>query len=193
MIVGIKGVLEAMGDGWAHLRVGGVTLQVYVPSSTVEELGMLGQEVELHTHLAMRDEEPVLHGFATPSELSLFQMLLKVSGIGPRIALALLSSLGAQALMGAIASGNEGALSQVSGVGRKSAARIVLELKERLGLLQVDGVGATDDNQVVLSALTALGYSSAEAARALASVGGEAGLTVEEKVHRALQGLAGST
>lgn len=183
-------MLEALGDAWVHLRVGGVVLRVYIPSSTAQDLGVIGCEVELHTHLSIRDEEPVLHGFATPSDLSLFQMLLKVSGVGPRLSLTLLSHLGSQVLISAIASGNEAALSQVGGVGRKTAARIILELKERLGLIQIDSSGSTDDNHMVLSALTALGYSSVEATQAIAFSSGDSDMTADEKVYRALQHLA---
>ena len=191
MIVGIKGILEGRGDGSVNLSVGGVTLQVYVPSSTAEQIGSPGQEAKLHTHLIVRDSEAVLYGFATSSELNLFQMLLTVAGVGPRTALALVGSLGAQSLVGAIVAGDEQALVRVTGVGRKSAGRIVLELKGKLGLHQADGAAVTDDHQAAISALTALGYSTTEASQVLSTMEGGPGLPLEERLRLALQKLAG--
>ena len=192
MIVGIRGVLEGKGDGWVHLNVGGVILQVMVPPSILGEIGAPGERAHLHTHLMVRDNEAVLYGFATTSELTLFQMLLTVSGVGPRTALALLSFLGAQSLVGAIASGSEQVLSQVTGVGKKNAARIVLELKGKLGLHQTDQVGDVGDHQAAIAALTALGYTASEANQALVSMAGDPGLPLEEKLRQALQHLAGA-
>ena len=102
------------------------------PASTIEDLGGLGEEVRLHTRLYVRDDQPVLYGFASPEALRLFQMLNGVSGIGPRTSLALLSTLGPQSLITAVASGDVEALSRVPGVGRKSAGRLLLELKGKL-------------------------------------------------------------
>ena len=93
MIVGVHGVLETTGPDWVNIRVGGVTLQVSVPANSVSSLGALGSQVTLHTHLRIRDEEPVLYGFTDAAALGLFSMLTAVSGVGPRMALALLSSL----------------------------------------------------------------------------------------------------
>ena len=94
MIVGVHGTLEITGPDWVHVRVGGVTLQVFVPANTVSGLGAIGSQVTLHTHLRIRDDEPVLFGFIDAAALGLFSMLTAVSGVGPRTALALLSSLG---------------------------------------------------------------------------------------------------
>lgn len=189
MIVAVRGLLEATGEDWVHVRIGGVSLRVFVPPSAVGELGPVGQEVHLHTHLVVRDDGFTLYGFASPDALRLFQLLLGVGGIGPRLALGLLSALGPYNLAAAIASGDEVALSQVSGVGRKMAGRIVLELGERL---QQEGVpvtaAGTPDGELV-AALMALGYSAQEARQALASPELSADAPVEERLRQALQRL----
>lgn len=193
MITGVSGILEDRGAGWVQVRVGGgVSFQIFVPQSTVEDLGAIGDEVRLHTRLYVRDDEPVLYGFPSAETLRLFQTLNGVAGIGPRTALALLSSMGYQSLINAVASGDVDALSRAPGVGKKSAGRLVLELKGRLqgdmapGPTQMGG----EDGEVV-SALMALGYSAAECRRAVASVGNGNDVSVEEKIRRALQQLAG--
>lgn len=192
MIVGVKGVLESKGDGWLNLALGGVTLRLLVPLSTVQALGEPGDQVSLSTHLVVRDNEVLLYGFATPAELSLFQLLLTVSGVGPRTALSLLSSLKAQSLVESIAAGDEQALSRVSGVGKRNAARIVLELKGKLGLAPADGTVAGGDQQAAVAALTALGYTTTEAVHALAVAVQDPDATFEERVRLALKQLAGS-
>ena len=194
MITGITGVLETKGPGWAQVRVGGsISLQIFVPPSTVADLGDVGQEVHLHTQLYIRDDEAVLYGFSTSEALGLFQKLNGVGGIGPRTSLALLSSLGPQSLITAVATGDVEALSSVPGVGRKSAGRLVLELKGKLEmeLAVATALAGGGDEAEVVSALMALGYSAAESRRGVAGMGSVAGLSLEEKVRRALQQLAG--
>ena len=188
MIVSVRGSLEAVGPDWVHLRMGGVTLQVYVPASAIDGLGAIGAQVSLSTHLRLRDEQPVLYGFPTPAALELFLMLTAVSGVGPRLALALLSTLDAPSLQQAIAEGDIPALSATPGVGRRTAGRIVLELKGRLEERLLDGpsVTASNDGEVV-EALMALGYSANEARRAVADSRDAAGLSVEERIRLALQ------
>ena len=110
MIVNVRGSLEAVGPDWVHLEVGGVTLQVFVPASGVGELGPIGGQVRLYTHLRLRDEQPVLYGFTTAAALELFLMLTGVSGVGPRLSLALLSSLNVGGLQQAVAGGDVAAL-----------------------------------------------------------------------------------
>lgn len=194
MITGITGILEAKGPDWVQVRIGGsVSLQVFMPSSTVQELGDSGDEVRLHTRLFIRDDEAVLYGFITPESLRLFQTLNGVPGIGPRTSLAILSTLGPQSLVNAVASGDLETISRVPGIGRKSAGRLVLELKGKfsaVGLAETGAAAAGGDGDVV-SALMALGYSANESRRALTSTGDGSGLPLEEKVRRALQQLAG--
>ena len=192
MIAGLRGVLEATGPDWVHLQVGGITLQVYVPATAINELGALGSPVHLYTHLRIRDDQLVLYGFPTPAARELFLLLLGVSGIGPRHSLALLSSLGVARLHQAIENGDVAALDVAPGVGRRTASRVVLELKGKLELGQetaVPGQASTDSQ--VIEALTALGYSATEARRAVNNLDRSPELTVEDRIRLALQKIGG--
>ena len=191
MIVGIRGTLEAVGPDWVHLLVGGVTLQVSVPAAANGELTPVGNQVRLFTNLRMRDEQPVLYGFLSAASLNLFLLLNGVSGVGPRLALALISSLGAARLQQAIATGDVEALNAAPGVGRRTASRVVLELKGKLEL-ETDEIGAAaGDMTEVIAALTALGYSTLEARRAVGNLEDSPELTMEDRVRMALQQMAG--
>jgi Holliday junction DNA helicase RuvA len=148
----------------------------------------VGKEVELHTHLYLREDILALYGFATAEELGLFQSLIGVRGVGPKLALALLSALPPDQLTLAIASGNEDLLTQVPGIGKKTAQRLILELKGKLEKL-VSPVPVSEADAEVLSALTNLGYTLAEATRALSSVPQEKDLGLEDKIKLALQNL----
>ena len=192
MIVGVRGILEAVGLDWVHLQVGGVTLQVFVPEASIGELGPIGGQVSLHTHLRMRDEQPMLFGFTSPASLQLFLLLNGVSGVGPRLALALLSRLGAASLQQAIVSGDVAALASATGVGGRTASRIVLDLKgkveaEEPGIL----AGQSSDDADVISALTALGYSTNEARRAVNNLARSPESTLEDRIRLALQQFGG--
>ena len=190
MITGVSGVLEERGVDWVQVRVGGsVSLQVFVPPTTVEDLGNIGEEVRLHTRLYIRDDEPVLYGFSTPEALRLFQTLNGVAGIGPRTSLSLLSSMGPQSLINAVASEDVDALSRVPGVGKKSAGRLVLELKGKLEGAATAAPLGREDGEVV-SALVALGYTASESRGAVATAGSADDLPVEDRIRRALQQLA---
>ncbi len=190
MIVGVKGRLEATGGGHVDLSVGGVVLRVSAPGSVVESAGPIGQEMHLHTHMIVQNEQPSLYGFVTPTDLGLFQMLITVSGIGPRTALALISSLPGQTLVNAIASGDEASLSSVSGVGKRSAARIVVELQSKLGQLSHQPATVIASNgPAAISALTALGYTAREASQAVASIEQSQDMSMDELLRIALQRL----
>lgn len=188
MIVSVKGKLEAVGADWVHVEVGGVTLQISVPASDISDLGPLGGQVRLFTNLRVRDEQPVMYGFTTMAALELFIMLTGVSGVGPRLALALLSSQSATGLQGAISQGNVESLSSAPGVGRRTAGRIVLELKNKLadGLPEVAPMPGSQDAEVV-EALMALGYSTSEARQAVNRLTDSGDLPLEEKIRLALQ------
>lgn len=190
MIVSVRGNLEAVGPDWVHLQVGGVTLQVFVPASGIGELGPIGGQVRLHTHLRLRDDQPVLYGFTTAAALNLFLMLTGVSGVGPRLSLALLSSLSPGQLQQAIANGDLAAISVAPGVGRRTAGRIILELKGKVepGMADAPVFAAGQDAEVV-EALMALGYSTAEARRAVNGLASDPHLTLEERIRLALQQL----
>jgi Holliday junction DNA helicase RuvA len=182
----LRGVVEEWGADWLLVFVGGVGLRVQVPASTAEALGRAGESVLLHTHLHIRDDAVSLFGFASAEDLRLFEMLIGVSGVGPRGALSLLSALGADGLSDAVSAGDASRLQQVSGVGQKMAARLVLELKGKLvGRPAAAPVPASRDDDVV-AALVGLGYSQAEAQAAAGSVPSDGSLDVEERIRRAL-------
>ena len=193
MIVAVTGVLSAAGGDWVHLTVGGVTLQLYVPASDISALGDIGSQAHLFTHLRMRDDQPVLYGFSTPAALELFLVTQGVSGVGPRLGLALLSGLGAAGLQQAITEGDVATLSGISGVGRRIAGRIVLELKGKLELEPGDmaGIPAGGMDGEVIAALTALGYSTAEARRAIVNLDRSPELAVEDYIRQALLQIGG--
>ena len=192
MIVSVRGLLEAVGLDWVHLQIGGVTVQVFIPEASVGELGALGGQVSLYTHLRLRDEQPILYGFTTQASLQLFLLLNGVSGVGPRLSLALLSRLGAASLQQAIVSGDIVALASATGVGRRTASRIVLDLK---GKVEADEPSVladqSSDDADVIAALTALGYSTNEARRAVNNLKTGPELTLEDRIRLALQQFGG--
>ena len=191
MIVGLRGTLAAIGPDWVHVSVGGVTLQVWVPANAIASLGTVGETVSLHTLLRIRDEQPVLYGFTDEASSQLFTLLNGVSGVGPRLALALLSSLDPASLQLAVASGDASALAAAPGVGRRTANRIILELRGKVDEIVGDGVvAASGSDGEVIAALSALGYSAAEAKAAADAVPQAEGLTVEERIRLALQQFA---
>jgi Holliday junction DNA helicase RuvA len=192
MIRALQGVLEAVGPDWALLGVGGVSLQVFVPTSALAALGPPGSPVRLHTHLVVREDGLSLYGFPTGEGLRLFELLLGVSGVGPRLALSLLSSLSPEALAQAIVKEDAEALTAAPGIGKRTAARVVLELKGKLEQEWALVAAAPGDTRgEALEALLSLGYSPAEARRAVAALPADASLSVEEQVRQALQHLAG--
>jgi Holliday junction DNA helicase RuvA len=191
MIAGLQGRLQTIGSSWAIVNVGGVSFQVYMPTSTLSTLGAIGEEVELHTHLQFREDNVTLYGFATPEELVLFQTLNTVSGVGPKIALAMLSAMSAEKLTLAIASGSAELLSEVPGIGKKMASRLILELKGKLAAGMPAPAELAEENADVLAVLTSLGYSVREATRAIAALPQDKKLSLEAKVKLALQYFGG--
>jgi len=188
MIASLHGKLESLGSDWAIVNVSGVGIQVFMPTSTLSTLGNVGQDVDLQTHLVMREDGIMLYGFSTAGELELFQMLIGVSGLGPRLGLAVLSAMSVEQASTAIASGNTDLLTAVPGIGKKMANRLVLELKDKMsaGLVSVGAVQFAEENADVLAALTSLGYSVSEASRAVATLP-SSDLSLEEKIKLALQ------
>ena len=189
MIAGIEGTLESRSADGAIVKVGGVSLEIHMSSSTLDSLGAIGEEVHLYTYLHLREDNVALYGFASTEELELFRMLIGVSGVGPKAALAMLSAMNPSQLAMAIATGNVALLSQMPGVGNKMASRLALELKGKLEGFRVGAPAAAGDAEVI-AALTSLGYSSAEAASAVATLPDSPELTVEERVRLALQYFA---
>ncbi|MCH7706144.1 MAG: Holliday junction branch migration protein RuvA [Chloroflexi bacterium] len=191
MISSIQGILEAVGSDHVVVRVGGVGFHVNVPSTAIETLGPEGQPVTLYTTFLVRDDVPTLFGFPRAEERRLFDLLLGVSGVGPRLALELLATLDVNDAVVAIVSGNTDALASVSGIGKRTAGRIVVDLQAKLEReWEAAAVGATDSRNDVAMALQALGYSAAEALRAVTALGDVAELPLEEQVRMALQQMA---
>jgi Holliday junction DNA helicase RuvA len=188
MIASIKGKLESLGSDFAIVNVGGIGLRVYMPTSTLSILGSSGCDVQLYTHLHLREDNATLYGFASNEELELFQTLINVSGLGPRMALVMLSAMDIEQLTMAIASGSIELLTGIPGIGKKMANRLVLELKDKIsaGLVTTPLTEMAQENADVLAALTSLGYSVSEANRAVANLPRDQSLSLEEKVKLAL-------
>ncbi len=188
MITSLHGQLAARGENAIVVEVSGVGFRVFVSPQVSASLGEPGQTVALFTHLHVRENELALYGFRTTEELQLFELLLGVSGIGPKVGLKMVSLLSAQTLGEAISRGDTAALTRIPGIGKRTAERVIVELKDKLGLALESAAYpvVTDSDAEVISALTSLGYSVNEAQAALRSL--PAGdRTVEEKVRLALQ------
>ncbi|MCX7840186.1 MAG: Holliday junction branch migration protein RuvA [Anaerolineae bacterium] len=189
MIATLHGKIQARTDDALIVNVGGVGFRVRVPTSTLANLGAIGSEVQLFTHLHVREDEISLYGFATEDELNLFETLLTVSGIGPKVGLGILSAAPADTLRVAIAQGNVDVLTAIPGIGKKTAQRLILELK---GKIDVSGLGEISEltplDKDVIDALINLGYSAAEATRAARAVPSNV-QALEERVRVALQYL----
>jgi len=193
MISSLHGKVESLGSDWAIINVGGIGFQVYMPTSTLSTLGAIGKEVQLYTHLHLREDNATLYGFASAEELSLFQTLIGVTGLGPKLGLAMLSGMSVEQLVTAIATGSADLLTVIPGIGKKVASRIVLELKEKIGAgwITTPTTQLAQENTDVLAALTSLGYSAAEATKAIATLPASSDLSLEEKVKLALAYFGG--
>ena len=186
MIASIRGRLEATGSDWAIVDVNGVGFRVFAPTSTLSTVGKVGSQTRFFTHLHVREDILALYGFGTFEELSLFETLIGVSGIGPKLALSMLSAMKVDQVVSAIASGDADLLTTVPGIGKKIAGRLVLELKDKIGTgVTLVPLQVSQANADVVAALTTLGYSVAEATRAVAAVQDD-DISLEEKVRQAL-------
>jgi Holliday junction DNA helicase RuvA len=192
MIAGVEGILVSKTVNSVKVKAGPVTFLISVPGSTLSKLGNPGSAVSLHTHLYVREDIMALYGFSSQQELALFEQLITVSGIGPKVALALLSTMSAEQIITAIISGNADLLSQVPGIGKKTSGRIIIDLKSKLekGWEGEFVPAITESDSDAVAALTGLGYSLREATQALGNITQGEGMTVEDKVRLALQQLA---
>jgi Holliday junction DNA helicase RuvA len=199
MIAAVRGTLEGKTLDSALIAVGGVTLRVYAPLTTLSRLNV-GETVTLHTHFLVRQDLLALYGFATVEDRDIFEQLLTVTGVGPRAGVALLSGLSAQGLYEAVLGEDVNRLTMAPGVGKKLAARVVLELRPRFekmaplgtGALVGAGTGAPPANvrAQVIEALTGLGYTTAQATAAVRNLPEDAGGSIEDLIMRALRTLA---
>jgi Holliday junction DNA helicase RuvA len=196
MITSIHGILEATGTDYAIVRVGGFGIRVFAPSSTLNRLGEPGIEISLATHFHMREDGISLYGFSTETDRDTFEQLIGVSGVGPKVALAILSVMDAATFYQAIANEDQQRLGLAKGVGKRLAAHLILELKGKLPSLAAlsnngGAVPASAKAQAeALEALMGLGYSNAESQAALAKIPKDQELSLEEQVTFALRSFA---
>jgi Holliday junction DNA helicase RuvA len=194
VIASLRGVLQELGTDHAVVEVHGVGLLVLAPRPVLRGLGALGTEVAFATSLQVREDSLTLYGFADAEQRRVFELLLGVSGVGPKVALALLSSLDAAALRQAIASGDLVRLARVPGIGKKTAERLVLELRGKLGpasaTVAASATAALDGELAGL--LVSLGFSQAEAATAVAALPADAPTELDERLRHALRFFGGA-
>jgi Holliday junction DNA helicase RuvA len=191
MIATLDGILEYRGNDSIIVNVGGIGFRVYVPSSTLSQLGAVKGKVFLYTHLHVREDNISLYGFASSEELALFKNFISVSGIGSKLALALLSALNPEQLVRAITSGDIDLLSQTPGIGKKMASRLVVELKGKLEKEWKEvALPLAPESADVIAALTGLGYSLSEATKAISKLPDSEELSLEEKIKMTLQQMA---
>ncbi len=199
MYYSVRGTLIHREMNYAVVECGGVGYQCFITANTARQLPNIGSEAMLYTFLNVREDVMELFGFADRSELNCFRLLTSVSGVGPKVGLAILSELTPERVALAAASGNHKEFSRAQGVGPKLAQRIVLELKDKVGLPSAtEGIAAKADPSVgvvnasqsavdAVNALTMLGFSSGEASAAVGKL--DSALSVEEMVRQALKQL----
>lgn len=198
MIASVRGTLLATGTDHAIVETGGVGFHVFAPRSVLQRLGDIGSTVMLYTHLHVREDALVLYGFSSIEERRFFETLIGVTGVGPRMALGLLSAAPIDQLHLAIATENTALLAQVPGIGKKTAARLILELKGKLDLKgmmpagTVDAPAAPAINAELQEILTSLGYSALEAQSAVSSIPPDAPAEIEERLRLALRYFGGA-
>jgi Holliday junction DNA helicase RuvA len=188
MIATLRGEIIQIEDNALIIEVGGVGLRVFVPAP-VRGRVKVGEASLLYTHLVVREDALTLYGFETQADRDLFNMLLGVDGVGPKVSLAVLSSLTLDTVQRAVFTEESELLSRVPGVGKKTAQKIVLHLHDRLKPTDALGkiASLSDKDSEVLAALTALGYSVVEAQTAIQSLPNDAPEDVEERLRMALQ------
>ncbi len=188
MIGRLQGQLLAKQPPQILVDVHGVGYEVSVPMSTFCNLPELGHPVTLVTHFVVREDAQILYGFFEERERAAFRALIKVSGVGPRIALAVLSGLSTEDLALAVEGNDAARLTRVPGIGKKTAERLVLELKGKLDTSGAGLIAVTDERADIISALVALGYAEREAQKAVKELGAD--VSVSDGIRQALQLLS---
>lgn len=190
LISAVSGKIESKGPEYVDVNVYGVTFRISTPTTTIDQIGKSGDSVRLLTSLQLRQDSITMYGFATEEDRIAFDALININGVGPRLAIAVLSTLDAGSMAAAVQSEDTGAFVRVPGVGARTASRIVLELKGKLDQSWSIPGGAeiVDD---VFDSLTSLGYSIQETRNAITSINTEENnkLNTEEKLRLALQFL----
>jgi Holliday junction DNA helicase RuvA len=188
MIASLEGIVGLVHADHVVIIVGGVGFRVSVPTNTITSA--VGDLLFLHTLMLVREDAITLYGFRSEAEREAFERLISVSGVGPRIALSVLGAISLDRLYSAVASGSVEAFTRIPGVGKKTAEKILFELKDKLkgadGLIPAAGTGG-DVNRDVLEALLSFGYSASEAQAALRAIPADTPDDFEERMRRALQ------
>ena len=199
MIAWLKGVLREKQPPWLLIDVGGIGYELQAPISTFTALPKTGSEVVLFAHQVVRDDAHQLYGFVKRNERDVFRQLLKVNGVGAKVALAILSGMDANTLGRCVLEGDTTSLSRLPGIGKKTAERLVIEMRDRLGPLPVDGRlgslpgnggldGSMDPAAEAVRALIALGLKAPEASRRVTAID-SAELACEDIVRLALKAM----
>ncbi|WAI00826.1 Holliday junction branch migration protein RuvA [Methanogenium organophilum] len=191
MIAHLSGVLASTGDRWVVIDVGGIGYRVQVTGPALQSIRETEGLIKVHTHMAVRDDDIQLYGFLHQSELDLFRILISVSGIGPQIAMNILSQISLADFAIAIVNDDEKVLTKISGIGQKSAKRLILELKDKMKnhTATVPATRRTAEAGDAVSALISLGFSPREAQEAVDAVQPLPEPTVQNLIRAALARL----
>lgn len=197
MIYNVRGTLTYTDINYAVVECGGVGFKCFVSMTTLKELSPLGKEANLYTYLAVREDAMDLFGFATQQELDAFKLLITVSGVGPKAAMAVLSVLPPDRLSIAVSSGDVKSIQSAQGVGKKTAERIVLELKDKMlgiapsnaaAVQSIQAVASNSDAQEAVEVLVSLGFNQSDAATVVGAM--DKGLSVDDMIRKGLKQLS---
>lgn len=198
MLYNLKGTLTVSDVNFIVVECGGVGFKCFTTLNTVKQIGKTGDTVNVYTYLAVREDAMDLYGFSSLAELDAFKLLITVSSIGPKAAVSILSQLSPDKLAVCIASGDAKAITRAQGVGKKTAERVVLELKDKMGAIAVGdvsdavssaaSVSANSDSAEAVEALVALGYAQSDAAVVVGAM--DKSLSVDEMIRLGLKQLA---
>lgn len=194
MIGYVRGVVTHLFEDACFVDVQGVGYRIYIPASTIQEI-TVGKEIQLFTYMAVREDAILLYGFATTDEYELFMLLISVNGVGPKVALGILSAVTPEGFRLAVQQKQLQTLVKLPGIGKKTGERILLELQDKVGKADahttddVEAIRSVPNDEVVM-ALVSLGYSEGEAQKAAARVT-SLDLSLPEQIRRALQQLGG--
>lgn len=197
MIYNVRGTLTYTDINYAVVECGGVGFKCFVSMTTLKELPPLGKDANLYTYLAVREDAMDLFGFATQQELDAFKLLISVSGVGPKAAMAVLSVLPPDRLSIAVSSGDVKSIQSAQGVGKKTAERIVLELKDKMlgiapsnaaAVQSIQAVASNSDAQEAVEVLVSLGFNQSDAATVVGAM--DKGLSVDDMIRRGLKQLS---
>lgn len=190
MFAYIKGSLEQKSNNYVVIDVGGIGYKIFMATKAIETLGEIGKVVKVHTHYYVREDNISLYGFNTNEELRMFELLLQVSGIGAKSAIAMLSEISPSSFALAVISDDISQLVKIPGIGKKTAARIVLELKDKLKTEEVKlSITNEEETSEAIAALQVLGYTKREIEKALENVDTK-NLQLEEIIKQGLKNLA---